>query len=53
MFGHFAKECWSNKERKSQEANIVKGDSDDQHVLMASEFHGGYLIDWWYVDISC
>ncbi|XP_058776869.1 uncharacterized protein LOC131651219 [Vicia villosa] len=34
-FGHFAKDCWSNKE----EAKIAIGDSDDEHVLlMAYEF---------------
>ncbi|XP_050895891.1 uncharacterized protein LOC127102580 [Lathyrus oleraceus] len=38
-FGHFAKDCWSNKERKSEEANIARGDSDDEHVLlMAYEY---------------
>ncbi|XP_058756745.1 uncharacterized protein LOC131629958 [Vicia villosa] len=29
-FGHFAKDCWSNKE----EAKIARGDSDDEHVLL-------------------
>ncbi|XP_058725520.1 uncharacterized protein LOC131596799 [Vicia villosa] len=29
-FGHFAKDCWSNKE----EAKIARGDSDDEPVLL-------------------
>src|ERR1051325_12106409 len=29
QFGHFARDCWSNKE----EAKIARGDSDDELVL--------------------
>lgn len=35
-FGHFASDCWSNRERKGQEANIARGDSDDEPVLFMS-----------------
>ncbi|XP_050920235.1 uncharacterized protein LOC127137858 [Lathyrus oleraceus] len=53
-FGHSAIDCWSNKERKLDEANIVRGDSDDEHVLlMASESDSASLKDWWYMDTSC
>ncbi|XP_050908333.1 uncharacterized protein LOC127121955 [Lathyrus oleraceus] len=42
------------KERKSEEANIVGGESDDEPVLlMASESDGGYLVDWWYMHTGC
>ena len=30
-FGHFAKDCWSNKE---EEEKIVRGDSDDEPMLL-------------------
>ncbi|XP_058751194.1 uncharacterized protein LOC131624261 [Vicia villosa] len=33
-FVQFAKDCWSNKERKSEEANIVRGDYDEELVLL-------------------
>lgn len=40
-FGHFVADCWSDKERKGGEANIARGESDDEHVLlMASESKG-------------
>lgn len=53
-FGHFAAECWSNTIRKSEEVNISRREFDDKCVLlMASEFDGGYLVDWWYMDIDC
>ncbi|XP_050889517.1 uncharacterized protein LOC127094776 [Lathyrus oleraceus] len=29
-FGHFAKDCWSNNKRKSEEENIARGDFDDE-----------------------
>ncbi|XP_050916769.1 uncharacterized protein LOC127131930 [Lathyrus oleraceus] len=32
-FDHFAKDCWSNKENKSEEENITRGDFDDEPVL--------------------
>ncbi|XP_050903136.1 uncharacterized protein LOC127115709 [Lathyrus oleraceus] len=53
-FGHFAADCWSNKERKSEEENIARRDSDDEPVLlMASESDGAYLVDWWYTNTAC
>ncbi|XP_050902756.1 uncharacterized protein LOC127115202 [Lathyrus oleraceus] len=53
-FGHFAADCWSNKGRKSEKANIARGDYDDEPVLlMASEFDGAYLVYWWYMDTGC
>ena len=46
QFDHFARDCWSNKGRKSEEANIARGDSDDETVLlMASESDGRCLED--------
>ncbi|XP_050915360.1 uncharacterized protein LOC127130383 [Lathyrus oleraceus] len=33
-FGPFAKDRWSNKERKSEETNIDIGDSDYEHLLL-------------------
>ncbi|XP_058742135.1 uncharacterized protein LOC131614585 [Vicia villosa] len=52
--GHFAKDCGSNKKRKSEEANTAKGDSDDELILlMASESDGRCLVDWWYMDDGC
>ncbi|XP_058751637.1 uncharacterized protein LOC131624734 [Vicia villosa] len=43
--------CWSNKGRKSEEANIARGDLDDEPVLlMASESDRRCLSDWWYMD---
>lgn len=52
-FGHIALDCWSNKESKSEEANIDRRDSDDEFVLlMASESDDAYLADWSYVDTS-
>ncbi|XP_050885874.1 uncharacterized protein LOC127091302 [Lathyrus oleraceus] len=54
MFGHFATDCWSNKERKSKEANIAKGDSDDKSMLLVTtESDDSYLADWWYMDTGC
>ncbi|XP_050915612.1 uncharacterized protein LOC127130689 [Lathyrus oleraceus] len=52
-FGHFATDCWSNKEKKSKEENIDRGDSDDESVLlMAYESNDSYYPDWWYMDIG-
>ncbi|XP_050914600.1 uncharacterized protein LOC127129462 [Lathyrus oleraceus] len=54
MFDHFVVDYWSNKERKSEEANVAKGDSDDESViLMASESDDAFLADWWYIDTGC
>jgi transposase InsO family protein len=54
QFGHFARDCLANKGRKSEEANIAKGDSDDEPVLlMASESDGRCSSDWWYMDTGC
>lgn len=40
--------------RKEEEANIARGESDDELVLlMASESYGGYFVDWWYRDTDC
>lgn len=33
-FGHFVVDCRSNNESKSEEANIVRGDLEDEHVLL-------------------
>lgn len=53
-FGHFVANCWLNKERKSQEENVAKRDSDDEFVLlMPSESNDTYLADWWYMDTGC
>ncbi|XP_050875953.1 uncharacterized protein LOC127079616 [Lathyrus oleraceus] len=53
-FGHFDVRYWSSKERKSEEANISRGESDDESVLLiAYESDGGYLVDWWYMDTGC
>lgn len=53
-FDHFVVDCWSNKERKSEKENVVRGEFDDKIVLlMTSEFDGEYLLDWWYMDIGC
>ncbi|XP_050892050.1 uncharacterized protein LOC127097589 [Lathyrus oleraceus] len=47
-FGHFVADCWSNKKRKSKEANIARGESNDEPVLlMASESDCEYLVGWW------
>src|ERR1051325_10422523 len=54
QFGHFARDCWSNKGRKSDEENIARGYLDDEHVLlMAFESYGRCLADWWYMDTGC
>ncbi|KAK2372692.1 putative mitochondrial protein [Trifolium repens] len=55
-FGHFASECRSNKERKSEEANIARSsdDSDGESVLlMASETDDMNSSEWWYMDTGC
>ncbi|XP_050883798.1 uncharacterized protein LOC127087006 [Lathyrus oleraceus] len=53
-FCNFAVDCWSNKERKSEEANISKRDFDDEFVLlMVFEYDDVYLADWWYMDTGC
>jgi hypothetical protein len=53
-FDYFAVDCWSNKERKSEEANIPRGYSDDEpKLLMAFEFDSASLEDWWYMDTGC
>ena len=52
-FGHFARDCWSNKERKSEEANIARSSDDESVLLMASESDDMDLIDWWYMDTGC
>lgn len=53
-FSHFVDDCWSNKERNLEEANIIRRDSDDESVLlMASESGDAYLEDQWYMDTSC
>ncbi|XP_058783017.1 uncharacterized protein LOC131657663 [Vicia villosa] len=50
-FGHFAKDYWSNKERKSEEANIVKRNADDEPMLLMDfESDGGYWVGLWYMD---
>ncbi|KAK2405626.1 hypothetical protein QL285_054842 [Trifolium repens] len=36
-FGHFASECRSNKERKSEEANMARSSDDEPVLLMAYE----------------
>ncbi|KAK2352988.1 hypothetical protein QL285_090671 [Trifolium repens] len=55
-FGHFAADCRSNKERKSEEANIARSsdDSDGESVLlMASETDDMNSSEWWYMDTGC
>lgn len=53
-FGHLVVDCWANKERKSKEENISRGESDDEPVLLvAYESDARYLVDWWYMDTSC
>lgn len=53
-FGHYAADYWSNKEIKLEKENISNRDSDDELVLLvASEFDGEYLVDWWYMDTGC
>lgn len=50
-FGYFAVDCWSNTVSKGEEANIVKGDSDDEPVLLITYENGGEkMVDWWYID---
>src|ERR1051325_8634738 len=54
QFGHFARDFWSNKEKKSEEANIAKRDSDDEPVLlMASDSDCKRSEDWWYMYTGC
>ncbi|KAK2385973.1 hypothetical protein QL285_059916 [Trifolium repens] len=55
-FGHFASECRSNKEKKSEEANIARSsdDSDGESVLlMTSETDDINSSEWWYMDTGC
>ncbi|XP_050876061.1 uncharacterized protein LOC127079729 [Lathyrus oleraceus] len=51
---HKRKEKFNKKkERKPEEENITRGYFDDENVLlMVSESNGGYLVDWWYMDIG-
>ena len=49
-----ASEFDGRKRRKSEEANIARGDSDDEPMLfMASESDERCLADWWYMDTGC
>lgn len=42
------------KERKCEEVNIVRGDSEDEpELLIASDNEGGKMVDWWYMDTGC
>lgn len=51
-FGHFVINSWSNKVSIGEEANISRGDSDDEHViLMGSNNVGGSMVNW-YMDIG-
>ena len=52
-FGHFAANCWSNKERKSEEVNIARSFDDEHVLLMASHSDSASLEDWWYIDCGC
>src|SRR3954471_3385560 len=54
QFGHFARDCLANKGRRSEEANIARGCSNDEPVLlMASESDERFLSEWWYMDTGC
>lgn len=53
-FGYFAADYQSNKVRKGEEANIARGHSDDDLVLlMAYENKGEKMADLWYMDTDC
>ncbi|XP_050898000.1 uncharacterized protein LOC127104903 [Lathyrus oleraceus] len=46
-FGHFAVDCWSNKEMKPEEAIVDRGHYDDESmILMASICDDTYLAYW-------
>ncbi|XP_058758550.1 uncharacterized protein LOC131631796 [Vicia villosa] len=52
-FGHYASECWSNKGKKSKEANIATKSDDEPMILMTFELDNSELSKWWYMDTGC
>ncbi|XP_050875693.1 uncharacterized protein LOC127079338 [Lathyrus oleraceus] len=53
-FGYFGVDCSPNKVSKGEEANIARGDFEDEPVLlMESENAIGIMVDLWYMNTGC
>jgi len=54
-WGHFADECYAKKDSQVDEANLAKGDDEENELvmLMVTTADEMCTIDEWYLDTRC